>query len=74
MPDTQPLTDSFPYLTKRYIHVFDNRNIVVGGPTAIFYITETGDFYVTENGVDSYVTEAGTQPGTNSPGDLYRLI
>lgn len=73
MPDTRPLTDSFPYLTKRYIRVFDNRNIV-SGTTAIFYITETGDFYVTENGLDSYITEAGTQPGINSPGDLYRLI
>ena len=58
----------FSFMWTRYIPVFDNRNIV---NTAIFYITETGDFYVTENGVDNYITEAGTQPG---PGDLYRYI
>ncbi len=68
MPDTRPITDSFPWLTKRYIAVFDNRNIV---SSSFFYITETGDFYVTENGVDNYITETGIAPG---PGDLYRYI
>ena len=69
MPDTQPITQSFPWLlVAHHRPVFDNAHTV---NTATFYITETNDFYVTENSVDNYITETGTQPG---PGDLYRYI
>ncbi len=70
MPDTQPITKSFPWLlVGHHRPVFDNINRT--STSVVFYITETGDFYVTENGVDNYITESATQLG---PGDLYRYI
>ncbi len=65
MPDTRPITDSFPWLTKRYRAVFDNRNIVGGGSAlnAAFQ-------------ADAFQHDPAFQTGGSSQslGDLYRYI
>lgn len=68
MPDTQSITDSFPWLTKKYIPVFDDRFL---GQTASFYLDESGDFLTDESG-NNLITESGSN--TVVIGDVYRYI
>lgn len=68
MPDTQPITTSFPWLTKKYIPVLDDKIL---GQTATFYLDELGDF-LTDESDNNLVTEAGG--GLIVIGDVYRYI
>ncbi len=65
MPDTEPITTSFPYLTKRHRAVFDNRNIV-GTSSAATGAFQSAGFQVSPAFQTAVITL--------SPGDVYRYI
>lgn len=73
MPDTQPITTSFPWLTVKYRPVFDNFNIVP------VLVSDDGLLILTDDDpdpeIDGTVNNRILVPDTGiSQGDRYRLI